>query len=71
MRSISRGVGVSINTVTKLLVDAGEAWAAYHEGHVRNVKPSAPSVDETWNKRTWQTPRRHRKMLGACDLDCS
>jgi transposase-like protein len=38
MRSISRVVGVSINTVTKLLIDAGEACAAYHHKHVRGVK---------------------------------
>src|SRR4051812_37532994 len=37
MRSISRVVGVSINTVTKLLVDAGLACAAYHDHQVRNV----------------------------------
>ena len=35
MRSISRIVGVSINTVTKLLVDAGEVCAAYHDATVR------------------------------------
>ena len=37
MRSISRVVGISINTVTKLLVQAGEACAAYHEETVGNV----------------------------------
>lgn len=31
MRAISRTAGVSINTVTKLLEDAGEACAAYHD----------------------------------------
>ena len=40
MRSISRTVGVSINTVTKLLVQASEASAACHDETVRNVKPS-------------------------------
>lgn len=48
MRSISRVVGVSINTVTKLLVDAGEACAAYHDEHVRNVKASRVQCDEIW-----------------------
>ena len=38
MRSISRITGVSINTVTKLLEDAGKACAAYHDVTVRNVK---------------------------------
>ena len=31
MRSISRVCDVSINTVTKLLVDAGTVCAAYHD----------------------------------------
>lgn len=35
MRSISRSMGVSINTATKLLVAAGEACATYHDAHVR------------------------------------
>ena len=49
MRSISRVVGVSINTVTKLLVQAGEACAAYHEDHVLNVKASRIQCDEIWS----------------------
>ena len=49
MRSISRVVGVSINTVTKLLVDAGTACADYHEKHVRDVKASRIQCDEIWS----------------------
>lgn len=49
MRSISRITGVSINTVTKLLVDAGEACAAYHDETVRNLKPSKVQCDEIWS----------------------
>ena len=49
MRSISRVVGVSINTVTKLLVDAGKASAAYHDKHVRNVKATRIQCDEIWS----------------------
>ncbi len=37
MRSISRVVDVSINTVTKTLVDAGLACAAFHDETVRGV----------------------------------
>ena len=40
MRSISRVADVSINTVTKLLVDAGEACLALHDETVRDVKAS-------------------------------
>ena len=49
LRSISRVCDVSINTVTKLLVDAGEACAAYHDATVRNVKAKRVQVDEIWS----------------------
>lgn len=49
MRSISRVVGVSINTVTKLLVEAGEACAAYHDETVRDVKTTKVQCDEIWS----------------------
>lgn len=49
MRSISRTVGVSINTVTKLLIDAGLACAEYHDKTVRNVKASRIQCDEIWS----------------------
>ncbi len=48
MRSISSTVGVSINTVTKLLVDAGEACAEFHHKAVRNVQ-SKVGFDEIWS----------------------
>ncbi len=48
MRSISRVADVSINTVTKLLVDAGTVCAAYHDGHVRNVTAARIQCDEIW-----------------------
>jgi hypothetical protein len=49
MRSISRVASVSINTVTKLLVDAGTACAVYHDAHVRNVTASRIQCDEIWS----------------------
>lgn len=49
MRSISRTVGVSINTVSKLLVEAGEACAAYHDDTVRNVSAQRVQCDEIWS----------------------
>ncbi len=49
MRSISRVVGVSINTVTKLLVDAGNACAAYHDEHVRGLTCKRVQCDEIWS----------------------
>lgn len=49
MRSISRITGVSINTVTKLLEDAGRACAAYHYDNVRDVKAKRVQCDEIWS----------------------
>src|SRR5665213_3696376 len=40
MRSIERIVGCSINTIDKLLQDAGTAALEYHDKHVRGVKAS-------------------------------
>ncbi len=48
MRSISRVAGVSINTVSKLLIDAGNACAAFHDATVRNVPAKAVQCDEIW-----------------------
>jgi IS1 family transposase len=49
MRSISRIADVSINTVTKLLVDVGEAAAKYHHENVRGVRASRIQCDEIWS----------------------
>lgn len=49
MRSISRVADVSINTVSKLLVDAGKACAAFHDETVRNVASKRVQVDEIWS----------------------
>jgi IS1 family transposase len=49
LRSISRITGASINTVSKLLEDAGEVCAAFHDEHVRGVKAKHVQVDEIWS----------------------
>jgi len=49
MRSISRVCDVSINTVTKLLIDAGLACAAFHDKTVRGVTAKAVQCDEIWS----------------------
>ncbi len=48
MRAITRVTGVSLNTVTKLLIDAGKACDAYHDEHVRGVKAIRIQCDEVW-----------------------
>jgi IS1 family transposase len=49
MRSVSRICDVSINTVSKLLVDAGKACAAFHDATVQSVKSRRVQVDEIWS----------------------
>ena len=49
MRSISRIADVSINTVTKLLEDAGEACAKHHDETVRQVRSKRVQCDEIWS----------------------
>ena len=49
LRSIARIVDVSINTVTKLLVDAGTVCAAYHDQNVRGLQTRRLQCDEIWS----------------------
>jgi IS1 family transposase len=49
MRFIERITGVSINTVSKMLVDAGEACLILHDETVQNVKASRVQCDEIWS----------------------
>jgi IS1 family transposase len=48
LRSTSRLASVSINTVTKLLVDVGAACNAFHNKQVRNVRVRRLQCDEIW-----------------------
>jgi IS1 family transposase len=49
MRSISRVCDVSLNTVAKLLVDAGKVCADFHDNAVRNVTATKIQCDEIWS----------------------
>jgi IS1 family transposase len=49
MRSVSRVADVSINTVSKMLVDAGEVCSAYHDQYVRNLQSKRIQCDEIWS----------------------
>ena len=49
MRSISRVVGCSINTVDKLMLDTGSVAAWYHYEHVRGLSCRAIECDEIWS----------------------
>lgn len=49
IRAVTRLTGASKNTVTKLLIDAGKACAAYHDEHVRDLCSKRIQVDEIWS----------------------
>ena len=49
IRAITRVMGMSKNTVAKLLSDAGAACMAYHDANVRDVKAKRVQVDEIWS----------------------
>ena len=49
MRSISRVADVSINTVSKLLEDAGETCVELHDQLVQNVEAKRVQCDEIWS----------------------
>lgn len=49
MRAVSRIADVSINTITKLLVDVGAACSQYQDEHLRNLKCKRVQCDEIWS----------------------
>ena len=48
MRAVMRTLEVSYNAVQKLLVDAGEACAEWHDNQVKDVDAGHVQVDELW-----------------------
>ena len=71
MRSITRLTGVSINTVAKLLNDAGEACAAFHDLRVRGIEGHRKiQCDEIWSfvyAKERNVPRAKAAPSGAGD----
>lgn len=57
IRSISRVCDVAINTVSKLLVDAGTACADFHHERVQGVQSKRSQCDEIWSfsSKFWAT----------------
>jgi IS1 family transposase len=49
IRAVTRLTGASKNTVTKLLIDAGVACAAYQDRVLRNLPCQRVQVDEIWS----------------------
>src|SRR6202161_1285854 len=60
LRATTRMAGCSINTVSKLLLDAGEACAAYQDEHLRNLSCKTIEADGIW----WFVYRRQKNGPG-------
>ena len=71
MRAISRIADVSINTVTKLLVDAGRACADYQYKTLRNLPCKHVQCDEIWSfcyAKEKNVPAEKRGQFGYGDV---
>jgi len=62
MRSVSRLVDVSINTVTRELVLAGQACADFHDRTVRNLQSKRVQCDEIWSFVEMKEKQAKRKF---------
>ena len=67
IRATCRLTGASKNTVTKLLVDAGRACAAYQDRVLRNLPCKRVQVDEIWS--FVYAKREHVKHTKAAPID--
>ena len=71
MRSISRVLGISVNTVSRLLVDAGQACQEYHDLAVWGVEADHVECDEIWAfcyAKPQNAPRARGVIDGAGDI---
>lgn len=71
MRSISRVCDVSINTVSKLLVDAGKFCSDLHDREVRGVTAKRVQCDEIWSfvgAKAKNVPNMKQPVDGAGDV---
>jgi IS1 family transposase/lambda repressor-like predicted transcriptional regulator len=71
IRSTSRMVGISKDTVIKLLVDVGKVCAEYQDVHLRNLSCRLLQCDEIWSfcyaKQKNVSPK-HEGILGYGDV---
>ncbi|MHB1702427.1 MAG: IS1 family transposase [Acidobacteriaceae bacterium] len=71
MRAVTRLVGVSINTVTKLLEDVGFACSIYQNEVMRNLPCKRIQCDEIWafcGSKEKNVAPEHRGELGYGDV---
>lgn len=71
MRSVSRVCDVSINTVAKLLADAGKVAMAFHDEKVVKLRSRRVQVDEIWSfcaAKQKNVPNMKKPVEGAGDV---
>jgi IS1 family transposase len=71
LRATTRMAGVSINTVSKLLADIGEACAAYQDEKLRDLPCSTLQCDEIWSfvySKQKNVPEDKRGEFGYGDV---
>jgi IS1 family transposase len=67
LRTCSRIADVSINTVTKLLVEVGQACQLFHDETVRNVAAKRIQCDEIWSFVYAKEKNKPQNIEGAGD----
>src|SRR4051794_32527501 len=71
LRATTRLGGVSINTVSKVLVDAGEACSAYMNENLVDLPSTRIECDEIWafcRAKAKNVPTEHRGEFGWGDV---
>lgn len=70
LRSTVRISGFALNTITKLLVELGDACAAYEDEHLRDLPATRIECDEIWafvHAKQRNVPEEHRGEFGYGD----
>ena len=62
LRSTVRLTGVAKKTVSRILVEVGEACAAYHDRIIRNLPCKVLQVDEVWSFMNYNFCRIHQTL---------
>jgi IS1 family transposase len=71
LRATTRMAGCSINTVSKLLLDIGEACASYQDEHLRDLPCKTIEADEIWSfvySKQKNVPEELKGMFGVGDV---
>lgn len=71
LRSTVRITGFALNTITKLLVELGDACAAYEDEHLHNLPATRLECDEIWafcHAKARNVPEEHEGEFGYGDV---